>query len=100
MSCNGYLLTKRVTPFNAQDLKVLSDALELTGNYFNAFELVMIIIGVVALVLWIVSMWRRGGQFTGKMHRVIALGGVAASFGLCIVLTNAAVDRRVISNYF
>ena len=65
-TCNGYLLTKAVTPFNAQDLKVLSDALELTGNYFNAFELVMIIIGVAALVLWIVSMWRRGGQFTGK----------------------------------
>ena len=34
-TCNGYLLTKRVTPFNAQDLKVLSDALELTNNYFN-----------------------------------------------------------------
>ena len=50
--CNGYLLTKRVTPFNAQDLKVLSDALELTGNYFNAFEIVMIVIGVVALVFW------------------------------------------------
>ena len=49
-TCNGYLLTKRVTPFNAQDLKVLSDALELTGNYFNTFELIMIIIGVVALV--------------------------------------------------
>ena len=99
-TCNGYLLTKRVTPFNAQDLKVLSDALELTNNYFNTFELVMIIIGVVALILWIVSMWRRGGQFTGKMHRVIALGGVAASFALCIVLTDMAVDRRVISNYF
>ena len=99
-TCNGYLLTKRVTPFNAQDLKVLSDALELTNNYFNTFELVMIIIGVVALILWIVSMWRRGGQFTGKMYRVIALGGVAASFALCIVLTDMAVDRRVISNYF
>ncbi|HJC90954.1 MAG TPA: LTA synthase family protein, partial [Candidatus Mediterraneibacter excrementigallinarum] len=98
--CNGYLLTKRVTPFNAQDLKVLSDALELTNNYFNTFELAMIIIGVVALVLWIVSMWRRGGQFTGKMHRIIALVGVVASFALCIVLTNVAVDRRVISNYF
>lgn len=99
-TCNGYLLTKRVTPFNAQDLKVLSDALELTNNYFNTFELVMIIIGVVALILWIVSMWRRGGQFTGKMHRIVALGGVAASFALCIVLTDMAVDRRVISNYF
>ena len=98
--CNGYLLTKRVTPFNAQDLKVLSDALELTGNYFNTFELIMIIIGVVALILWIVSMWRRGGQFTGKMHRIIALGGVAVSFGACVFLTNAAVDQRVISNYF
>ena len=85
-TCNGYLLTKRVTPFNAQDLKVLSDALELTGNYFNT--------------LWIVSMWRRGGQFTGKMHRIIALGGVAVSFGACAFLTDAAVDQRVISNYF
>ena len=99
-TCNGYLLTKRVTPFNAQDLKVLSDALELTGNYFNAFELVMIIIGVAALVLWIVSMWRRGGQFTGKMHRIIALGGVAVSFGACLWLTDEAIDKRVISNYF
>ena len=98
--CNGYLLTKRVTPFNAQDLKVLSDALELTGNYFNTFELIMIIIGVVALVFWVVSMWRRGGQFTGKMHRVIALGGVAVSFGACLWLTEAAIDKRVISNYF
>lgn len=98
--CNGYLLTKRVTPFNAQDLKVLSDALELTGNYFNTFELVMIIIGVVALVFWVVSMWRRGGQFTGKMHRFLALGGVAVSFGACLILTDMAIDRRVISNYF
>lgn len=98
--CNGYLLTKRVTPFNAQDLKVLSDALELTGNYFNTFELIMIIIGVVALVFWVVSMWRRGGQFTGKMHRVIALGGVVVSFGACLWLTEAAIDKRVISNYF
>ncbi len=99
-TCNGYLLTKRVTPFNAQDLKVLSDALELTNNYFNTFELIMIIIGVAALILWVVSMWRRGGQFTGKMHRIIALAGVVASFALCAALTNVAVDRRVISNYF
>ena len=85
--CNGYLLTKRVTPFNAQDLKVLSDALELTGNYFNTFELIMIIIGVTALIVWVVSMWKRGGQYTGKMHRWIALGGVVASFVGCMALT-------------
>ena len=98
--CNGYLLTKRVTPFNAQDLKALSEALAVSRSYFNAFEMVMIVIGVVALILWIVSMWRRGGQFTGKMHRVIALGGVVVSFGACLWLTDAAIDKRVISNYF
>ena len=98
--CNGYLLTKRVTPFNAQDLKVLSDALELTGNYFNTFELIMIIIGVTAMIVWVVSMWKRGGQYTGKMHRWIALGGVVASFVGCMALTNLAIDKRVISYYF
>ena len=35
---NGYMLLKRVTPFNAQDLKVASDGLALINNYFNGFE--------------------------------------------------------------
>lgn len=99
-TCNGYLLLKRVTPFNAQDLKVLSDALALTGNYFNTFELVLLIIGIVAVVLWVISMWRRGGQYTGKMHRVIALIGVVFWIGAYMVLTNIAIDKRVVSNYF
>ena len=77
-TCNGYLLLKRVTPFNAQDLKVLSDALELTSNYFNAFEIVMLSVGIVAVILWIISMWRRGGQYTGKMHRLLSVAGIAA----------------------
>lgn len=82
-TCNGYLLLKRVTPFNAQDLKVLSDALELTSNYFNAFEIVMLSVGIVAVILWIISMWRRGGQYTGKMHRLLAVAGIAAwNYGL------------------
>ena len=99
-TCNGYLLLKRVTPFNAQDLKVLSDALELTGNYFTPVELVLLIVGIAAVILWVISMWRRGGQYTGKMHRVIALCGSIVSFALCAFLTDEAIERRVISNYF
>lgn len=99
-ACNGYLLIKRVTPFNAQDLKVLSDALSLTKNYFSTFELCLLIIGIGAVVLWVVSMWRRGGQFTGKMHRLTALLGVGVCVGAYIFLTDAAIEKRVISNYF
>lgn len=99
-TCNGYLLLKRVTPFNAQDLKVLSDALSLTGNYFNTFELILLIVGIAAVVLWVISMWRRGGQYTGKMHRFIALLGVVFWIGAYVLLTNFAIDKRVVSNYF
>lgn len=97
---NGYLLIKRVTPFNAQDLKVLSDAVSLTSNYFNAFEIVLIVVGVVALILWIVSMWRRGAQYKGKMHRIAALLVTAAGLAGYVVLTDVAIDKRVVSNYF
>ena len=99
-ACNGYLLLKRVTPFNAQDLKVLSDALELTSNYFNGFEIVMLTIGIVAVVLWVISMWRRGGQYEGKMHRLLAIAGVAVCAMLFSFTTDQAIDKRVLSTYF
>ena len=99
-TCNGYLLLKRVTPFNAQDLKVLSDALSLTGNYFSTLELILLIVGIGAVVIWVVSMWRRGGQYTGKMHRFLALIGVVCWIGAYMLLTNIAIDQRVVSNYF
>ena len=99
-TCNGYLLLKRVTPFNAQDLKVLSDALALTGNYFNTFELILLIVGIAAVVLWVISMWRRGGQYTGKMHRIISLAGVVFWLGAYVFLTDVAIEKRVVSNYF
>ena len=47
---NGYMLLKRVTPFNAQDLKVASDGLALINNYFNGFELVILGVGIVSVV--------------------------------------------------
>ena len=92
---NGYMLMKRVTPFNAQDLKVLSDAISLTGNYFGKMELIMLIVGIIAVVIWVISMWRRG-----KMHRVAAFCGLIVSLMGYVVLTDVAIDKRVISNYF
>ena len=67
---------KRVTPFNAQDLKVAGDAVTLINSYFNGIELVAVIVGVAAVVVWVISMWKRGGQYAGKMRRVLALTGV------------------------
>lgn len=98
--CNGYMLMKRVTPFNAQDLKVAMDAVSLINNYFSPMELVLLAIGIVAVIVWVISMWRRGGQYKGKPHRILAVIGIVVSFGAYLGITEAALDQRVISNYF
>lgn len=97
---NGYMLMKRVTPFNAQDLKVAGDAVTLISSYFDGIELVLVIVGVAAVIVWVVSMWRQGGQYTGRMNRLVSLAGVIASFALFFGVTNLALEKRVISNYF
>ena len=97
---NGYLLTMRVTPLNAQDLVVLSDAISLTTNYFSTIEIILLSIASVAVIIWLISMWKRGGQYQGKMHRILAIAGVVIWCTAYSFLTEAAIDSRVISNYF
>lgn len=97
---NGYMLLKRVTPFNAQDLKVATDAVSLINNYFNGFELVMLAVGIGAVTVWVISMWRRGGQYSGKVHHVLAVFGIMVCAALYGLFTDAAIDKRVVSTYF
>jgi len=97
---NGYMLLKRVTPFNAQDLKVAADGLSLITNYFNGFEIIFIVIGIVAMVVWIISMYKQGSQFEGRMHRIVALIGSLIFFALFFFVSNLAVEKRVVSTYF
>ena len=97
---NGYMLMKRVTPFNAQDLKVAQDGLSLLTNYFSPVEMVLLLIGIAAVIVWVISMWKRGGQYEGKVRRWVALVIIAASAASYGVLTNLAVEYRVVSTYF
>ena len=97
---NGYILLKRVTPFNAQDLKIAGDGIALINNYCNGFEVVVIAVEAVALLIWLISMWRRGGQYAGKIHHIAALIGIIVCGVLYTFVTNIAIDKRVVSTYF
>ncbi len=97
---NGYMLMKRVTPFNAQDFKVAKDGLTLINNYFNGVELVGLAVGIGAVVIWVISMWRRGGQYDGKLRRLWALLGVAVWFAVYGLVSDQAVEKRIVSTYF
>lgn len=97
---NCYMLSVRVTPFNAQDLKVVDDALTMLDKYFTGTQGVMIIAAIILAVTWLVLMWKRGGKYEGKMHRIVALVVAAVGIGSVAPLTNLAIDNRVLSNYF
>src|SRR5699024_7797826 len=94
------MLLKRVTPFNAQDLKALTEGLSLFTNYFAVYELILLGVGTVAVIIWVIAMWRRGGQYTGKMHRWLALLGIGFWCVVYMFVSDQAVDKRVVSTYF
>lgn len=97
---NGYMLSVRVTPFNAQDLKVIDDALSMIDKYFTGFQGVMLIIGILAIIVWLIMMWKRGGQYQGKIYRIPALIVVVIAFATMGKVTDLAVENRIVSNYF
>lgn len=97
---NGYMLMVRVTPFNAQDLKAASEGLSLITNYFNFFEIIILAIGLGAVIVWLISMWRRGGQYQGKVSKIWGLIIVVVSAAAYGGLTEAAIENRVVSTYF
>ena len=97
---NGYMLSVRVTPFNAQDLKVIDDAVTMLDKYFTGPQGAMLIILIIAVIAWLVSMWRRGGQYTGKMYRIPALIVTIIAFATMGKVTDLAIEHRVVSNYF
>lgn len=97
---NGYILSVRVTPFNAQDLKVIDDALSMIDKYFTGMQGVLIVIGILAVIAWLISMWRRGGQYTGKMYRIPAAIVCIIAFATMGKVTEFAIEKRVVSDYF
>lgn len=97
---NGIMLLNRVTPFNAQDLKTIVEGLSLFTNYFTVFELGLMIVGVPLVVLILMILWKCAGKYSGKRNRILAVVGILASCGAYTILTQWAIDNRVVSTYF
>lgn len=97
---NGVMLSRRVTPFNAQDLKTVTEGLSLFTNYFSVMELVGIGLGAVLVVLFLVYLWKTVGKFKRKVNYLLSAALVAVSFGGYGVLTDYVIENRIVSTYF
>ncbi len=97
---NGYMLSVRVTPFNAQDLKVVGDAITMIDKYFSGIQGVLIITGIVLVIAWLVSMWKRGAIYQGKMYRIPAVIIATAAIWGIAPMTDLMIEYRIVSDYF
>ena len=97
---NGTVLGNRVTPFTAQDIKLLEDMLDILDKYMSPDKLAMNVLLVVG-ALWILYMfWKKGPKYQGKMHYIRNGIGVLAVITLFAGSTKLALENRIISSYF
>ncbi len=97
---NGTVLSNRVTPFTAQDIKLLEDLADILDKYMSPDKLLMNVGLVVAAIFALYLFWKKGPKYQGKIHYVRNLLGIMAVIALFAGTTVMALEKRVLSSYF
>lgn len=97
---NGCVLAARVTPFNFADIKLVGDLFAMKSNYFTATQAAIVIAGVVLFIALDVLLFIKGPSYKGHVRRWVAGLYVASAFIWLPMVTEAAVNTNVITDYF
>lgn len=97
---NGCVLSARVTPFNFADIKLVGDLFAMKSNYFTAAQAVMAIVGVALFAVIDILLFIKGPSYKGRVRRWIAALAVLSCFIWLPMVTKAAVNTNVITDYF
>lgn len=97
---NGTVLSNRVTPFTAQDIKLLEDLADILDKYMSPDKLLMNVILVVAVIVMLYLFWKKGPKFQGKINYVRNIAGIVAVIALFAGCTVLGLEHRVLSSYF
>ena len=97
---NSVILANRVTPFTGPDLRLLTDGMAVLNKYLPSWGVVLalIVLGFFALLLLILLI--KGPKYKRKIKYrydlLLVVVGVLAFAGI----TQFALEKRVLSNYF
>ena len=97
---NGTVLSNRVTPFTAQDVKLLEDLADILDKYMSPDKLLMNVLLVVGALFALYLFWKKGPKYQGKIYYVRNIAGFLAVVAIFAGSTKAALENRVISSYF
>lgn len=97
---NGVLLTTRVTPFTGPDLHLITDAMKIAKKYLPMAGVIVVCILFGILLLLLLALFIKGPKYKGKLkyryNLPLVLAGIVAFGGV----TQLALEKRVLSNYF
>lgn len=97
---NGVLLTTRVTPFTGPDLHLITDALKLAKRYLPMAGVVAVCILFAVFLLLLLWLFIKGPKYKGKLKYRYNLPLVLVGFLAFAGVTQLALEKRVLSNYF
>ena len=97
---NGVILSNRVTPFTGPDLHLLTDGMAVLNKYLPAWGVVLalILLGFFALLLLILLI--KAPKYKRKVKFRYDLLLVVIGAALFAGVTQLALEKRVLSNYF
>ena len=73
---NGTILSSRVTPFTGQDLHLITDALDIVGNYMSPVQLILKAGGVVLGIAVLVLLWKYAPKYQGRLRYPLNLAAL------------------------
>lgn len=97
---NGIVLSNRVTPFTAVELKLLDSVIEIMDKYLTQWQIGLIITLLVAVGVGLILAFIFAPKYQGKIkyrRNVPVVMLVVVSFA---ILTKVAIKTNVVSNYF
>ncbi len=97
---NGIILSARVTPFTGPDLHMLTDGLSIMKKYLPPAGVVIACIIIGAAVLGLLVLLIRGPKYKGPLKYRYNIPLVLAAFVAFGGITQLALEKRVLSNYF
>lgn len=97
---NGCVLAERVTPFGFTDLKLINDLFSMKSTYFTPGMCIAAFVAVGLFLFLCFYLYKKGPVFKGKMHRRWMILIIASCYLWVPMVTNAAVNSEVLTDYF
>ena len=97
---NGVILLNRLTPFTIYDLSSLKDGLSIVTNYFTTKTIILALVGIVALVLVLIILYRKTPKLAEKINYKKSLAVIAVLIIGAFGIVQGAMKVGVLDTFF